>query len=175
MDAEPGSEPWHRRFQLLPPGEHQPTIVGLLAAGRPPELVWRNELGGQTWCLGEQYLKWSPDTAPLDLHREVERLRWLFGRYPVPELLDSGHDGQGSWILTAALAGSSAVSPAGEPIRSQPSGRSPKDFGDSTGSTSPSSPRGGTRGRPDAHPNSAPLPQPSHSSWCTEMPARRTR
>ena len=105
------SEEWHRRFRLLPPGEHPTEIVSVLAADSVPELVWRNELGGQTWRLGERYLKWSPDTADLDLDREVQRLRWLLGRHPVPEVLDSGHDGRGSWILTAALPGTSAVSP----------------------------------------------------------------
>ncbi|WP_375387462.1 phosphotransferase [uncultured Amnibacterium sp.] len=105
-----GSEDWHRRFQLLPPGEHPAPILSTLATGTP-ELVWRNELGGQTWSLGTRYLKWSPDEAGLDLHREVERMRWLLGRYPVPEVLDSGHDGRGGWMLTAALAGTSAVTP----------------------------------------------------------------
>lgn len=111
MGSEKGSTDWHRRFQLLPPDEQPAGVVSVLAGDSTPELVWRNELGGQTWRLGERYLKWSPDTAGLDLNNEVERLRWLLGRYPVPEVLDSGHDGRGSWILTAALAGTSAVSP----------------------------------------------------------------
>lgn len=108
---EKGSEEWHRRFQLLPPGEHPAPILSILEGGSTPELVWRNELGGQSWVLGTRYLKWSPDGAGPDLHQEVERLRWLFGRYPVPEVLDSGHDGRGSWMLTAALTGTSAVHP----------------------------------------------------------------
>lgn len=108
---EKGSEEWHRRFQLLPPGEHPAPILSVLAGDSTPELVWRNELGGQTWVLGTRYLKWSPDGAGPDLHREVERLSWLFGRYPVPEVLESGHDARGSWMLTAALTGTSAVHP----------------------------------------------------------------
>jgi kanamycin kinase len=111
IDVGKGSEEWHRRFQQLPPGEHSASILSALAGGSTPELVWRNALGGQTWRLGNRYLKWSPESAGLDLHREVERLRWLFGRYPVPEVLESGHDSGGSWMLTAALTGTSAVSP----------------------------------------------------------------
>ena len=85
---EKGSEEWHRRFHLLPSGEHPAPILSVLAGDSTPELVWRNELGGQTWVLS-----------------------WLFGRYPVPEVLESGHDARGSWMLTAALTGTSAVHP----------------------------------------------------------------
>jgi kanamycin kinase len=72
--------------------------------------VWRNELGGQTWRLGDRYLKWSPPAAGIDLAREAERLRWLEGRHPAPRVLGFGHDGAGQWILTAALDAETAVS-----------------------------------------------------------------
>ncbi|MFD1720436.1 aminoglycoside 3'-phosphotransferase [Amnibacterium endophyticum] len=110
MSTDRGSEGWHRRFQQLPPGERPPAILSALGAASDAELVWRNELGGQTWRLGDRYLKWSPDAAGIDLCREVDRLRWLHGRHPAPTLLDEGHDGGGRWFVTAALPGTSAVS-----------------------------------------------------------------
>jgi kanamycin kinase len=94
--VEQGSQEWHRRFQTLQAGERPAAILGELAEETTPELVWRNELGGQTWRLGDRYLKWSPDAAGRDLLREVVRLRWLQGRHPVPRVLDAGHDGGGS-------------------------------------------------------------------------------
>ncbi|WP_245862106.1 aminoglycoside 3'-phosphotransferase [Sanguibacter antarcticus] len=75
-----------------------------------PELAWRNALGGQTWRLGDRYLKWSPRAAGIDLGREAERLRWLEGRFPAPHLLGSGDDGAGQWMITAALDAGSAAS-----------------------------------------------------------------
>lgn len=94
---------------MLPQGEFRPQIVNRLADGAVPELTWRNELGGQTWRLGDRYLKWSPDTAGIDLHREVTRLRWLHGRHPVPHVLDAGDADGGHWFLTAAICAESAV------------------------------------------------------------------
>jgi kanamycin kinase len=111
MGGDQGSEAWSDRFHALPDGERPAEIVERLAGGNEPELVWRNELGGQTWRIGDRYLKWSPDAVGIDLLREVERLRWLRERQPVPEVLDAGHDGRGQWFLTAALPATSAVSP----------------------------------------------------------------
>ena len=107
---------WTRRFLTLKPGEVPAPILRDLS-GRDaasalvvPELVWRNELGGQTWRLGDRYLKWSPFVAGIDLGREAERSRWLEGRHPAPRVLDSGDDGFGQWLLTAALDAGTAVS-----------------------------------------------------------------
>jgi len=106
---EPRTEDGIHRYRTLPAGERRPPIVDLLAEGSTPELVWRNELGGQTWRLGDRYLKWSSDAAGIDLHREVVRLRWLEGRHPVPRVLDEGHDNAGRWFLTSAIRAESAV------------------------------------------------------------------
>lgn len=111
MVTSKGSGEWHQRFLLLPDGEHPPAILSTIADGVAPELVWRNVLGGQTWRAGDRFLKWSPDAAGIDLRREVQRLRWLTGRHPVPEVLDDGYDGTGGWFVTAALPATSAVSP----------------------------------------------------------------
>ena len=37
-----------------------PEVVLKLAAGSEPELVWRNELGGLTFRIGDRFIKWNP-------------------------------------------------------------------------------------------------------------------
>lgn len=101
---------WDQRFRTLARGERPARIVGLLAGSSEPELVWRNQLGGQTWSLGDRFLKWSPVAAGIDLSEEASRLRWLEHGHPVPQLLDEGSDEDGRWLLTAAINAESAVS-----------------------------------------------------------------
>ena len=108
-NSDRGTVSWNERYRTLPSGEYRAAIVDRLAADSSPELVWRNELGGQTWRLGDRYLKWSPDTAGIDLRREIARLRWLEDRHPVPRVLDEGTDDGGRWLLTAAIPADSAV------------------------------------------------------------------
>jgi kanamycin kinase len=76
--------------------------------------VWRNDLGGVTWRLddgGSRYLRWSPAGAAPDLDGEVARLRWARRHRSVPEVLDAGRVDDATWLLTAALPGTSAVAP----------------------------------------------------------------
>ncbi|WP_129339792.1 aminoglycoside 3'-phosphotransferase [Cellulomonas endophytica] len=101
-----------------------------VAAGWRATPVWQNELGGLTYRLdppagpagsgdgarsgaAPAYLKWvpSPVAAVLDLAGEAARLRWAAGRARVPEVLGTGHDEDGDWLLTTALPGRSAVQP----------------------------------------------------------------
>jgi kanamycin kinase len=78
-----------------------PDPVGALAAGAPVRPVWRNELGGLTFAVGnDRYVKWAPAGSGLDLGREAARLRWAARYLPVPEPLDSGTDESGSWLVT---------------------------------------------------------------------------
>jgi kanamycin kinase len=91
-----------------------PPAVVQLAAGQPCRAVWENELGGLTFEIGEpaqrRFVKWAPRSAVgLDLNAEAERLRWAVAFTPVPRLVDQGSDDDGSWIVTEALAGRSAV------------------------------------------------------------------
>jgi kanamycin kinase len=83
------------------------------AAGKPVRLVWVNEVGGQTFEVGHgagrHFLKWTPVSSGIDLDREVARLRWAARFTAVPTVLDQGRDLAGSWIVTAALPGQSAV------------------------------------------------------------------
>ncbi|SMH39662.1 kanamycin kinase [Rathayibacter oskolensis] len=87
-----------------------PAVAVSLNGGVPPALVWRNQLDGLTFRVADGYLKWSPDSAGVDLEREALRLDWLAGRHPAPRVLGTGEDGSGQWMLTAALPGRSAVS-----------------------------------------------------------------
>jgi kanamycin kinase len=90
-----------------------PAAVAALAGGEPVRPVWMNELGGITFELGSgnggRFVKWAPAGSGIDLGREVPRLRWAAQFTPVPRVLAEGADGSGSWLVTAALPGRSAV------------------------------------------------------------------
>src|ERR1035437_2493523 len=86
-----------------------PGIVHALGGEGEPELVWRNELGGLTFRLGDRFLKWNPASSGIDLERELGRLRWISARHPAPKPVDYGVDGDGQWLVTEALPGDSAV------------------------------------------------------------------
>lgn len=90
-----------------------PGVVDGLAGGERIEPVWVNELGGVTFRLGtDRYVKWiAAGTAEIDFAAEAERLRWAGQFTPVPRVLDRGSDGDGEWLLLAALPGRSAVHP----------------------------------------------------------------
>ena len=86
-----------------------PAIVLELAAGREPRLVWRNDLGGLTFDLGDRYLKWNPRRTGIDLDRERIRLEWISRRHPAPAVIAAGADREAQWLVTKALPGESAV------------------------------------------------------------------
>ena len=60
-------------------GLEVPRIARALAGGREPELVWRNDLDGLTFRIGDRYLKWNPRSTGIDLERERVRLEWIAG------------------------------------------------------------------------------------------------
>jgi kanamycin kinase len=86
-----------------------PRIALELAGGREPQLVWRNELDGLTFRIGDRYLKWNPRATGIDLARERARLDWISVRHPAPRVVDYGVDDDAEWLLTEALPGRSAV------------------------------------------------------------------
>lgn len=77
--------------------------------------MWKNELDGLTFELGTEpsrhFVKWTPVGSGIDLGAEATRMRWAsrFATVPVP--LAEGADATGSWLVTAALPGQSAISP----------------------------------------------------------------
>jgi len=93
-----------------------PVAVRRLAGSRSITPVWRNELGGLTFRLGEgteaQYVKWlAIGTSEIDLQAEAERLTWARRWITVPSVIDQGDDADGRWLVTAAVPGRSAVDP----------------------------------------------------------------
>lgn len=88
-----------------------PAVVTALAAGVEPQLVWRNELDGLTFRIGDRFVKWSPQTAGIDLDAERYRLDWLSPRHPAPRVLAFGADDEAQWLVTAALPGEQAIGP----------------------------------------------------------------
>jgi kanamycin kinase len=90
-------------------GQAIPDVIRELAEGASPELVWRNDLGGLTFRLGERYVKWNPRTTGIELERERRRLVWLAGRHPAPRVLGFGEDEEAQWLLTSAVPGELAV------------------------------------------------------------------
>ncbi|MFJ1756667.1 aminoglycoside 3'-phosphotransferase [Kitasatospora sp. NPDC088134] len=101
----------------VPEGEVEiPPAVAELANGQEVAAVWRNELGGLTFRLGDgpgrRFAKWAPHGSGADLANEAERLRWARPFTAVPEVLGLGGDDTGRWLLTAGLPGRSAVEPA---------------------------------------------------------------
>jgi kanamycin kinase len=89
-----------------------PEAVRTLAAGEPIRPVWRNELGGLTFAVGDdRYVKWAPAGSGIELAGEAIRLRWAMRYLPVPEPLATGRDSAGSWLVTRAVAGTNAVDP----------------------------------------------------------------
>jgi len=86
-----------------------PAVVRGLAGGGDPKLVWRNELGGLTFRLGDRFIKWNPASTGIDLERELVRLQWISARHPAPKPVDYGVDDEGQWLVTEALPGELAV------------------------------------------------------------------
>jgi kanamycin kinase len=86
-----------------------PPVARSLAGGEAPALVWRNDLDGLTFRIGDRFLKWNPRSTGIDLERERVRLEWLAGRHPAPRVLDHGVEGDAQWLLTEALPGGCAV------------------------------------------------------------------
>ncbi len=89
-----------------------PGPVRVLADGRPIELVWRNDLGGLTFRIGDRFVKWNPRRTGVDLDRERVRLAWLAGRHPAPRVLGHGADDEAQWLVMTALPGTHAVGDA---------------------------------------------------------------
>ncbi len=86
-----------------------PDIVIQIADGRAVEFIWRNELGGLTFRVGDRFVKWCPTRSGIDLRRERDRLDWMSSRHPAPRVVDYGSDGAARWLVTEALPGEHAV------------------------------------------------------------------
>src|SRR5215471_4561469 len=92
-----------------------PAPVAAVAAGRPAREVWENEVGGRTFEVGSGadrcFVKWTPAASGIDLAAEAARMAWAVAFTPVPRVIGQGADQAGSWLVTSALPGQSAVMP----------------------------------------------------------------
>ena len=66
----------------------------------------------------DRFVKWNPRANGIDLDCERQRLDWMFGRHPVPYVLEADADDEAQWFVTAALPGQFAV---GDTWRARPS------------------------------------------------------
>lgn len=79
--------------------------------------MWRNAVGGLTFridgsCAETRYAKWlAAGTPGIDLAGEAARLTWARRWVSVPRVVEHGADAEGTWLLTAAVPGRSAVDP----------------------------------------------------------------
>ena len=98
-----------------PKNKPTPPRVAKLAVGRPVREVWENEVGGRTFEVGgaadRYFIKWTPAGSGIDLAQEATRLEWAGSRITVPRVFAQGADDAGSWLITSALPGRSAVTP----------------------------------------------------------------
>jgi kanamycin kinase len=71
--------------------------------------AWVNEVGGITFDAGDRFIKWNPRSTGITLDDEIVRLEWAGRWHPVPRVLEVGADAAGEWMVTAAIAGTSAI------------------------------------------------------------------
>lgn len=89
-----------------------PGVVQRLARGAALTPAWENELGGVTYRTDDsRYIKYGPRNEETSMAGEAARLRWAGPYTPVPRVLEQGEDADLEWIVTAAIAGASAVAP----------------------------------------------------------------
>ncbi len=89
-----------------------PSVVRDLAAGRPIEAVWRNEIGGVTYSIGggAEYVKYGPPHGEFDPEPEFARLHWVSTWVNAPRPIDHGVDvGGNRWLRTVGIPATSAV------------------------------------------------------------------
>src|SRR4051812_18250353 len=66
--------------------------------------TWRLEHDGET-----RYAKLKPSTATVTLRAEADRMRWVAKHIRVPAVLDDGSADGLDWLVTAEMAGTSAI------------------------------------------------------------------
>ena len=81
--------------------------------GTAIQAVWENEIGSITFevtgATDRCFVKWAAAGMPVDLTVEAARMTWAVQYHSVPIPLEVGTDTSGSWLVTAALDGLSAV------------------------------------------------------------------
>lgn len=76
--------------------------------------IWQNSVGGITFAVGSDspsfFLKWNPPGSGESLVDEAERLRWIAGKHPAPEVVELATRNGNEALMTKALPGQAAVS-----------------------------------------------------------------
>lgn len=86
--------------------------------GPHPVPIWLNEMGGLTVMFRVEaagrpmYLKRNLLRSSEDLELEAQKLRWLADRHPAPRVVDYVSGDEVEYLITEALPGTNAVSPA---------------------------------------------------------------
>ncbi len=89
-----------------------PRAVRDVARGAGLVPVWRSEVGGLTFRTDDgRYIKWGPRHPELDMGAEAARLSWAARYTTVPRVIEIGGDRTHTWLVSAAIAGRSAVDP----------------------------------------------------------------
>lgn len=94
-----------------------PASVRALAPEEEISAVWVNGVGGVTYRVGagtavERFVKYAAAGIPeSDFAHEAKCLAWVGQFVSVPRVLEQGQDAAGRWLVTRALAGTSAVAP----------------------------------------------------------------
>ena len=93
--SEPGAVPDTLRF-LIEGATWEPVTIGWSGAR-----VYRLGFAGQS----PRYLKIAPPPLDAEAREEAERLAWLRGRLPVPEVLAQHADLTATWLLLSEVPG----------------------------------------------------------------------
>ncbi len=93
-----------------------PSTVMEAYAGWDVELVWAHQPHTSTWRLAAEgsthFVKVARREARRHLRREAERLQWIAGRLPIPQLIRRGSVHDHDWMVTQALPGRNAIDDA---------------------------------------------------------------
>ena len=95
-----------------PGARPRPDRVRALARGARLDAVWENERGGVTFRTDDgRHIKHGPRNAETSFAGEARRLEWAARHIVVPQVIEVGADETHEWLVTATLAGRSAVDP----------------------------------------------------------------
>lgn len=96
-----------------------PKALEKLIDGRSWEQITIGHSDATTYLLkgatSNQYLKIQPIISEENLYGEVEKLEWLHGKLPVPEVLYYNKDGRNEYLLMTEIKGMNAADQSHEP------------------------------------------------------------
>ncbi len=112
-----GTSAYDERMSIPAPGLPVPERVRVLARGAAVTPLWQNALdiggiAGVTFATDDgRVIKYGPRHEETSMAAEAERLSWATRYTSVPAVLEQGQTDADEWLVTAAIAGLSAVAP----------------------------------------------------------------